>query len=392
MIKSVEKISKPSSSLSPKQMQKDRFGPRSFEPAEAEHEAPAGSGASSFSYNLVNVPAYPPIQRKEPEDEELQMMPSKSCPECEQEEIQAKSMDNGINPIAQRQQDPNLEEEEVLQGKFSPVQRTSEDEEEIQAKSMDSDLMPAVQRQADTDLEEEEVLQGKFLPVQRLIREGVEPLQSRFESNALKAGPVQDKPETNHTGMPDQLKAGIESLSGIDMSDVRVHSNSDKPAHLNALAYAQGNEIHLEPGQEKHLPHEVWHVVQQKQGRVKPSFLAKSVKINDNPELEHEADMMGNRALSITSSIMAQGKKILGFPSTLNRVVQREFFVPDVGEPHIHVDGYRIIFTSIGHRHKVLADGNGPYPNAIREVRAELSAIGNQRSRKLRNWIRNHVH
>ena len=33
-------------------------------------------------------------------------------------------------------------------------------------------------------------------------------------------------------------------------------------------AYTQGSDIHLGPGQEQHLPHEAWHVVQQKQGRV----------------------------------------------------------------------------------------------------------------------------
>lgn len=70
------------------------------------------------------------------------------------------------------------------------------------------------------------------------------------------------------TGMPSQLKSGIEALSGMNMSDVRVHRNSDKPAQLGALAYAQGNDIHLGPGQERHLGHEAWHVVQQRQGRV----------------------------------------------------------------------------------------------------------------------------
>lgn len=74
----------------------------------------------------------------------------------------------------------------------------------------------------------------------------------------------------NSTGLPDTLKAGIENLSGYSMDDVRVHYNSDKPAQLQAHAYAQGTEIHVAPGQERHLPHETWHVVQQKQGRVQP--------------------------------------------------------------------------------------------------------------------------
>ncbi|MEL6127089.1 MAG: DUF4157 domain-containing protein, partial [Pseudomonadota bacterium] len=34
------------------------------------------------------------------------------------------------------------------------------------------------------------------------------------------------------------------------------------------MAYAQGSNIHLGPGQDQHLPHEAWHVVQQRQGRV----------------------------------------------------------------------------------------------------------------------------
>ena len=101
--------------------------------------------------------------------------------------------------------------------------------------------------------------------------------------------------DDNRTGLPDHLKHGIESRSGIDMSDVRVHRNSARPAQLKALAYAQGNQIHLGPGQERHLAHEAWHVVQQKQGRVKPSVQAKGVGINLDPGLEREADQMGGQ-------------------------------------------------------------------------------------------------
>lgn len=143
------------------------------------------------------------------EDEELQMMPSKSCPECEEEVIQTKFMGDSVIPTVQKQLEP--------------------------------------------------------------------------------------KP--NLTGMPGQLKAGIESLSGIDMSDVRVHANSNKPAHLNALAYAQGNEIHLGPGQERHLAHEAWHVVQQKQGQVRATTQIKGQEVNDDLRLEMEADRMGGRAV-----------------------------------------------------------------------------------------------
>ena len=103
----------------------------------------------------------------------------------------------------------------------------------------------------------------------------------------------------NNTGLPDNLKSGIENLSGYSMNDVKVHYNSDKPTQLNAHAYAQGSAIHLAAGQEKHLPHEAWHVVQQKQGRVQPTRQLKGkVAINDDAGLEKEADVMGAKALN----------------------------------------------------------------------------------------------
>jgi len=106
----------------------------------------------------------------------------------------------------------------------------------------------------------------------------------------------------NSTGLPDGLKSGIETLSGYSMDDVNVHHNSDKPAQLSAHAYAQGSDIHLGSGQEKHLPHEAWHVVQQKQGRVKETTqMHGSVKINDDKSLEREADVMGSKALQLSS-------------------------------------------------------------------------------------------
>ncbi|MEO1273552.1 MAG: DUF4157 domain-containing protein, partial [Myxococcota bacterium] len=100
------------------------------------------------------------------------------------------------------------------------------------------------------------------------------------------------------TGLPGDLKAGVETLSGMGMDDVNVQYNSSKPQEVGALAYAQGTNIYLGPGQEKHLPHEAWHVVQQKQGRVNPTIQMKGVGVNDDPSLEYEADVMGARAES----------------------------------------------------------------------------------------------
>lgn len=148
------------------------------------------------------------------------------------------------------------------------VQRMEEDDE-LQMKSM----AETVQRQG--ALEDEELVQGKFAPTQRQ-RTGA-------------AG-------ENRTGMPDQLRSGLEQLSGMDMSGVRVHRNSARPANLQAHAYAQGQDIHLAPGQDRHLPHEAWHVVQQMQGRVRPTMQVEGAAVNDDVGLEREADQMGARA------------------------------------------------------------------------------------------------
>ena len=174
--------------------------------------------------------------------------------------VQLHAVANSYNKVAQMY---SPEDDELLQGKFQPIQLLA--------------------------LEEEELLQGKFITAQRRELEDEELLQGKFET-------IQKK--ENKTGLPDSLKSGIENQSGISLDDVNVHYNSDKPAQLNAYAYAQGTDIHVAPGQEQHLPHEAWHVVQQKQGRVKPTMQMKSkVNVNDDIALEKEADVMGAKAL-----------------------------------------------------------------------------------------------
>ena len=141
--------------------------------------------------------------------------------------------------------------------------------------------------------EEEEPLQGKFEAVQR-AEEEEETLQGKFSSAMPAQLESQPKTRVNQTGLPDHLKSGIESLSGMSMDSVKVHYNSPHPAQLNAHAYAQGSDIHVAPGQEQHLPHEAWHVVQQAQGRVQATMQMKDgVPVNDDKGLEHEADVMG---------------------------------------------------------------------------------------------------
>jgi len=133
------------------------------------------------------------------------------------------------------------------------------------------------------------------------------------------------KVQNNNTGLSDDLKSGIENLSGYSMDDVKVHYNSDKPAQLQAHAYAQGSDIHLGSGQEKYLPHEAWHVVQQKQGRVKTTMQMKGkVNLNNDEKLEKEADVMGNKALSLTSTQSTFPTTEVNFENTTDTMQRKE--------------------------------------------------------------------
>ena len=140
-----------------------------------------------------------------------------------------------------------------------------------------------------------------------------------------------EAPRPNNTGMPDDLKAGIESLSGFSMDDVRVHYNSSKPATVQALAYTQGTDIHVAPGQEKCLPHEAWHVAQQMAGRVSPTTNINGMPVNDNAALEHEADVMGEKAVQCKVVRNAQ-MKFSGLCHSNEFVTQRIKISDDEGK------------------------------------------------------------
>lgn len=127
--------------------------------------------------------------------------------------------------------------------------------------------------------------------------------QGMADCSPLGESVKQLKEKVNNTGLPNQLKSGVESLSGMSMDNVKVHYNSEKPAQMQAHAYAQGTDIHVASGQEKHLPHEAWHVVQQAQGRVKQTTQLKGTSINDDARLEKEADIMGAKALGTSFAV-----------------------------------------------------------------------------------------
>ena len=146
------------------------------------------------------------------------------------------------------------------------------------------------------DEDEDEPLQGKFVAQREEDEDDL--LQGKFEQ------PVQREAE-NRTGIPDEVKQNMEDSFGTDFSSVRVYPESSKAPEVGALAYTQGTDIHFAPGQFKPdtsagqqlLGHELAHVVQQAEGRVQPTTEIGGMPVNDNEGLEHEADVLGAKAV-----------------------------------------------------------------------------------------------
>ena len=103
--------------------------------------------------------------------------------------------------------------------------------------------------------------------------------------------------------LPGAVRSQMEQTFKTNFADVRIHEGSQAPA-IGAVAYTQGNQIHFAPGKFKPdstsgqalLGHELAHVVQQRQGRVKPTTQVNGIPVNDDSSLEREADAMGRKA------------------------------------------------------------------------------------------------
>lgn len=93
------------------------------------------------------------------------------------------------------------------------------------------------------------------------------------------------------TGIPRAMQERFEVSSGLSFDDVRIHYNSPRPAKLGALAYTQGTQVYVGPGQERHLEHELGHVLQQKRGIVKADGHLNGLPVNRDPGLERAADL-----------------------------------------------------------------------------------------------------
>jgi hypothetical protein len=171
----------------------------------------------------------------------------------------------------------------VTKALTSGTQRQAEEEEEeLQAK-------PTLQRQAEEEeeLEEEEPIQAKSLIQRQEEEEEEEEVQTQQAENKLAA--VSNSMETridaarlNGKPMSASVRASLEPQFGIDLGDVRIHSDaeSDKLSQqLEAKAFTTGRDIFFRDSAyqpdtdsgKQLIAHELTHVVQQVgQAEMKP--------------------------------------------------------------------------------------------------------------------------
>ncbi|MFK7796714.1 MAG: hypothetical protein AB8E82_04615 [Aureispira sp.] len=72
-----------------------------------------------------------------------------------------------------------------------------------------------------------------------------------------------EQESVNSTGIPDNLKAAIEYMSGYSLDHLRVHYNSEKPEMLGMSTYTENEHLYIATGAEDFLARELWRVTEQ---------------------------------------------------------------------------------------------------------------------------------
>jgi hypothetical protein len=102
--------------------------------------------------------------------------------------------------------------------------------------------------------------------------------------------------------LPDAVRGKMEAALGADFSGVRVHVGP-QAERIGAIAFTTGSDIYFAPGRyqpdtiqgQQLLGHELAHVVQQRQGRVR-NPLGSGLAVVQDRALETEADRLGRLA------------------------------------------------------------------------------------------------
>jgi hypothetical protein len=109
--------------------------------------------------------------------------------------------------------------------------------------------------------------------------------------------------------LPEDVRIKMEQALSADFSKVRIHTESRAAVAMGARAFTRGTEIYIAPGQydphgasgQELLGHELVHVTQQARGQVSSAHGAAHA-LDDDPQLEHEADTLGAHAARVQTT------------------------------------------------------------------------------------------
>jgi hypothetical protein len=148
------------------------------------------------------------------------------------------------------------------------------------------------------------------------------PIQKTSFTNAYSIEP--NRINLHNSGIPIQsnVRQKMESIFDSDFSNVKIHTGGYQAESIGALAFTTGNDIYFAQGQynpnssygHKLLGHELTHVVQQRNGRVRNPF-GNGISVVNDYGLEAEAERMGIKASTIQaklniSTIIQLGKSL----------------------------------------------------------------------------------
>jgi hypothetical protein len=161
---------------------------------------------------------------------------------------------------------------------------------------------------------------GRAIPAMRTLQ-----MHASVQAFALEPGRLNLAGAVGRA-MPESVQRKMEAFFKTDFSDVRIFQGTQAQS-IGAHAFTMGSDIYFAPGQyapdsargQQLLGHELAHVIQQRQGRVRAPQGKGTVVVNDQA-LEAEADRMGSRAAAFRMPLQAKMAQP-GLPQAVGRAL-----------------------------------------------------------------------
>jgi hypothetical protein len=271
------------------------------EPAQKKEEETAQKkGAENAALQMKEEE--PAAQKKEEEPAAQKKEEEPAAQKKEEEPAQKKEEE----PAQKKEEEPAAQkkEEEPAQKKEEEPAAQKKEEEPAQKKEEEPAAQKKEEEPAQKKEEEPAAQKKEEEPAQKKEEEPAAQKKEEEPAQQKEAGAVQTTSgKGRRTQMPGHVQRKMEQGLGADFGSTRIHADSEKASRMGAQAYTQGEDIYFakdkydpesKQGQEL-LGHELQHVVQQRDGRVKANHQEKGIGVNNERSLEGEADAKGKQ-------------------------------------------------------------------------------------------------